>query len=325
MVIKNNVAVIMSVYKEPVSVLSLAVESILSQTFKRIKLIIVVDDPKNIEAIDFLKEKAKKDNRIEVFLNDKNMGLPYCLNRGIDLASGSKYIARMDADDISVPDRLKKQYDFLEKHQEIDLIGCGVYFIDENERIVGKRNVTLLDEKSFRKAMGLVNIMSHPTFFGRTEIFEKYKYRNLRYAQDYDFVCRVLEGGSRVINLGEYLLYYRKDSGVKNDDKSAIQFMTQFFVRYYFSRGELNDTNVLKHICSCVNNTKEYRNVKKAVKNYNKSMALLKRKNIAGVFFMVIAIFGSKYCMDRFCKTLKYVILCKKCTKNKKGKKTCLR
>ena len=309
---KNKVSILMSVYREKIDILQLALNSMLNQTFENFELIIVVDDPNYIRAIDYLKGEAKKDKRIRLVVNERNMGLPFSLNRGIEMIKDSKYIARMDADDVSISTRLEEQYNFLEEHPEIDLVGCGVYFIDESGNETGKRNVGPSDRKNFKKAMGMVNIMSHPTFFGKTEIFMKYKYRELKYAQDYDFVCRVLEKGNKVINLDKYLLYYRKVSH-KNIDKATRQFMTQFFVQKYYSKKELNDTDISKIVSEFVNNKRRYNKTKRAVEYYNKSIKLLgKKKKIASLFYMLNAVVRSRYCADRIYKTLKYAILCKR-------------
>ena len=243
-------------------------------------------------------------------VNDYNMGLALSLNRGIEIVKDSKYIARMDADDISMLNRLESQYEFLEKHSDVDLVGCGVYFIDKDCKKMGKRNVGPSNIERFKKAMGLVNIMSHPTFFGKTDIFKKFMYRDLRYTQDYDFVCRILEKGGKVINMDSYLLYYRKDGCAKNSDKEAVQFITQFLIQRFYSRGKLNVTDIANVVHEYIDNTRRFRKTKMMVSYYNDSILLFKKKRVlAGMFYLLIAVIGCRCCSDRLYKTLKYVLL----------------
>ncbi len=89
-----EISVIMSVYKEPLAYVNVAVDSILKQTFADFEFIIIVDAPDNLEIIEFLQEKAATDTRIFVVVNEKNIGLAMSLNKAIDLAKG-KYLARM--------------------------------------------------------------------------------------------------------------------------------------------------------------------------------------------------------------------------------------
>jgi len=97
--------------------LPLAIKSTLAQTFSSWRLLLV-DDGSTDRSLAIAKEFAEHDFRIEVLTDGKNRGLIYRLNQLIDLAD-TKYIARMDADDIMLPERLAKQFHFLEKNRDI--------------------------------------------------------------------------------------------------------------------------------------------------------------------------------------------------------------
>jgi len=113
-------SVIMATYKESIECLKQSIESIINQTYNDFEFIIILDNPDNKEHIAFINDYVCKDERIKFYINDKNMGLTNTLNRGLKLAEG-KYICRMDADDVSMPDRIEKQLHYLNQYH-YDLI-----------------------------------------------------------------------------------------------------------------------------------------------------------------------------------------------------------
>ena len=130
-----EISVIMSVYNEPKEYLIRSIESILNQTFKDFEFIVILDNPKNEIARNIAKEYSLKDERIVFIKNEENIGLTKSLNKGISISKG-KFIARMDADDISHPKRFEEQISFLNKNNEYGLCGTKAYLIDENGKIL---------------------------------------------------------------------------------------------------------------------------------------------------------------------------------------------
>ena len=125
---KGQVAVILPVYKnDRDDYLNLAVESILNQTYKDFHLFIGVDGQVGESLTNYLKLEAKQ-SKVSVIWYKENRGLACVLNDMFDLCfeNGYEYIARMDADDISAPNRLEKQMKFLFFHTDIDVVG-GVF------------------------------------------------------------------------------------------------------------------------------------------------------------------------------------------------------
>jgi glycosyltransferase involved in cell wall biosynthesis len=125
---KGQVAVILPVYKnDRDDYLNLAVESILNQTYKDFHLFIGVDGQVGESLTNYLKLEAKQ-SKVSVIWYKENRGLACVLNDMFDLCfeNGYEYIARMDADDISAPNRLEKQMKFLYFHTDIDVVG-GVF------------------------------------------------------------------------------------------------------------------------------------------------------------------------------------------------------
>lgn len=143
--ISPKVSVVMSVYNGE-KYLPETIDSILNQTFKDFEFIIINDGSTDKTAKILT---SYDDPRIRIF-NQENMGLTKSLNRAISLAKG-EYIARMDADDISYPERLKKQVDYLNKNPDIGLVGSKYIRIDKRGRKIDEINVPI----------GTDNILKH--------------------------------------------------------------------------------------------------------------------------------------------------------------------
>src|SRR3989344_5781814 len=104
-----------------------AIESILNQTFKDFEFIII-NDCSTDKTKKIIEEYANKDARIKLINNATNLGLTKSLNIGLKEARG-EYVARLDADDVALPERLEKQYEFMEKNKETTLVGAWAEII----------------------------------------------------------------------------------------------------------------------------------------------------------------------------------------------------
>lgn len=222
------VSVIMSVYNEPIEILDESINSIINQTYKQVQFIIINDNPLRNELKKYLDDKSKNNNIIVVLQNQENIGLVKSLNRGISYATG-KYIARMDADDISLPDRIYKQITFLNKNS-YDMIGCSVIKIDELGNVAGKIVVPSSYDR-IKKFYKFGSCMLHPTWLVKREVFDELNnYREIYACEDYDFVLRALKKGYLLGNSPEFLLKYRiRDNGISISSE-AQQKLTMFFL-----------------------------------------------------------------------------------------------
>lgn len=223
----NNelISVIMSTYNEPEKWIRESVESILNQSYINIEFIIVCDNPQNKILIKLLEEYKRKDSRITIILNEKNIGLTKSLNKAI-ISSNGKYIARMDSDDIADKERLEKQIIYLNKNK-LDLIGAGVKCITENKELIAVLNKLPKENNTFKRKIRYNNCMPHPTWFGRKDVFSELNgYRNIDYAEDYDFILRALHKGFRLGNINEVLLDYRMRSTSISNKNGLKQFVT---------------------------------------------------------------------------------------------------
>jgi glycosyltransferase involved in cell wall biosynthesis len=226
-----TVSVVMSIYKEPIEWISLSIDSILKQTFSDFEFIIINDFPERDENRDVLNKFLLLDDRITIIENKKNIGLTKSLNIGLEHAKG-KYIARMDADDISMHTRFEKQYQYMEDNPDCILLGTCAYIIDEAGKKIGK----LLypeNHSEIEQTMILKNSLNHPTFFYRKSILEEFDINyseDYPYAEDYDFGCNLIFKG-QVHNLQEKLLKYRKSKQQIGQSKIGFQKRTSNKIR----------------------------------------------------------------------------------------------
>ena len=203
------ISVVMPVYNCE-KYLSYSIESILSQSFKAFELIIV-DDGSSDNSMKII--QSYKDKRVKVIDNQKNIGVTKSLNRAIHYSKG-QYIARMDADDISLVDRLEKQFNFMENNPKVAVLGGGYQEIDSDGRLVNYIFKPPVDKRTIEHQLlfkkPFANPIVHPTaIIRRTALEDIGGYRVLfQTAQDYDLWLRTSEKYI-IQNLDEILIYYR--------------------------------------------------------------------------------------------------------------------
>lgn len=223
------ISVIMSTYKEDERLLRESIESILNQTYRDFEYIIILDYPDNDVHKSAIEEYALKDDRIHFYINEKNMGLTDSLNRGLSLCHG-EYIARMDADDISLPDRLERQMKYLEKNH-YDLIGGITEMINENGSLLYSIKSVPTDPKKINKALRYSQCIAHPTWLGKKEVFEKNAgYRHMPLCEDYDFTLRAVLNGFVISNLNEAVLKYRMTSNSISRSNLFEQYLYMSYI-----------------------------------------------------------------------------------------------
>ncbi|MFA5210876.1 MAG: glycosyltransferase [Patescibacteria group bacterium] len=228
-----KVSVIMSVYNGE-KYLSEAIESILVQTFKDFEFIII-DDASIDNSFKIIEKYKNKDNRIILLKNQENLGLTKSLNKAIKIAKGD-YIARMDADDVSVEDRLEKQINFLENNKNIDLIGTDVEFIDNNKL----KHTLIFDKEKIKKVFFHHNPMIHPTWMFKKEILKKINYdEKYLYAQDYKFLADLLKNDFIFTNLDDKLLKFRLAQESISQKKNVLQRYYSLEVRRFLFKNNL--------------------------------------------------------------------------------------
>ncbi len=147
-----------------------AIESILNQTFDKFELIIV-NDASTDKTLSVIKSYIRKDPRIIVVNNKENLDIAGSLNRGIKIAR-SPIIARMDADDISLPNRLEVQYKAMNKSKKVAVIGANIVVMDPMEKDISARSYPE-NSKDLKKCFFKYSPFAHPVVMFRKKIFDQ--------------------------------------------------------------------------------------------------------------------------------------------------------
>lgn len=239
-----RISVILPVYNAA-AFLRETVAAILKQTEGNFELLVINDgSTDNSEAV--IKEFA--DSRIRYFYQ-VNSGLVATLNRGLAEAR-APLIARIDADDICLPERFAKQAEWLDAHPATGLTGCFVTFINEQGLLSGEwpddRSCYQADQ--IRRALPYRNVIAHPGIMARTAVLREYGYlSSQQHIEDYDCWLRILADGKVIDKVPEVLLLYRihSQSITAQHIKKGNVFIKQFHCKRRFlarriSNGKFN-------------------------------------------------------------------------------------
>lgn len=213
-----------------------AIESIMNQNYQNLE-ILCINDGSTDETGEVLDKYASQDRRIKVIHNKTNLKLITTLNKGVQLASG-QYIARMDADDISLPTRLEKQLKYLEKHKHVDIVSTNKYMISEKNHILTKsltRNT--LPETSLFVSF-LYRPIGHPELLGKASVFKDNPFKKEKHTlhtEDYELWTRLLRKGYQMSNLKEPLYKFRVNQSSVSRKYTGLQdenFITSANIHY---------------------------------------------------------------------------------------------
>ena len=201
-----EISVIMSVYNGE-EYLAEAIRSVVNQTFENWELIIINDCSKD-KTSEILAEFSSQDERIKVHTNEVNLKLPASLNKAISLCCG-KYIARMDADDICLPDRLEKQYKFMEENSDVALSSCRFMTVKNGVYISGGAGGRC-DNEAIRALLLVTNPILHPGVIAKAEVMKKFNYdTTLTCTEDLELWTRMAIENQKMQIIPECLLIYR--------------------------------------------------------------------------------------------------------------------
>ncbi len=220
-----KVSILFPVYKTA-AYLKEAIDSMLAQTFEDFELIVLNDcSPDNAEEV----MDSYSDPRIIRYRGEHNQGLANVLNVGMGMARG-KYIARMDSDDISLPDRLKIQVDYLDSHPEVGLCSSGM-------QLFGTRNDVWVRDADMESIK--FRALFHSPILHASSMWRKSSFGGLRFnqdyvpAEDYELWTRALVAGCKMVNLPQVLYLYRTfpeqaTSNVKSTEAKSAEVRRQY-------------------------------------------------------------------------------------------------
>lgn len=205
--VQPKISVVMPVYNRQ-AYLDDAITSIVNQTYNDFEFIIV-DDASTDKSLNIINFHSNTDERIFVLNNKNNLGIAKTRNIGIDAAEG-KYIAFMDSDDISHPERFQRQVNYLDKHPEIGVLGTQCAYISENGRITST-HLAPLTPIEIRWSLISKSTMINSSIMARSEIFKYhgFKHNDLVAGSDYELWARVSDK-FQIANLPDVLLYVRE-------------------------------------------------------------------------------------------------------------------
>ncbi len=215
-----TISILMSVYNNQLY-LAEAIESMLNQSFSDFEFIIV-DDGSSDGSGDMIRHYADNDERIIFSTLNENKGLATALNHGLSLAKG-QYIARMDSDDISLPERLQKQVAYLSAHPEIGVLGSRMQVVNKDKNPLFAYDVPL-QHSLIVWNLFFGRTFAHPSVMMRRHILESVKGYNmsLKVAQDVDLWARLV-GLVQFANLPDELILYRTHEQASSVTKSEQQ------------------------------------------------------------------------------------------------------
>ena len=186
---KPLVSVVMSVFNADKQV-KRAIESILNQTLHNFEFIIINDASKD-KSLESIRSYKRKDKRIRLINNKRDLRLASSLNIGVAFAKAD-LIARMDPDDISLSERLETQYLFLKKHPEIAIVGTNLSIIDQNENEIWIRKYPT-ESKELKKIMFRYAPFAHPSVMFKKKVFQEFGGYDpqMKLCEDIDFWFRM--------------------------------------------------------------------------------------------------------------------------------------
>jgi len=187
-----------------------AIESVLAQTWQEFELIIL-NDGSTDSTCAIAESYARLDSRIKVE-SHINMGIAQTLNRGLELAA-NEWVARMDADDVMMPNRIERQLAFVSEHPDLAVASSWVYHINSNGNIIAKDNSPFVTHEAVQRRYGCNKLIgfNHPaTIFRKRAVMTVGGYRRqFSPAEDVDLWNRMLEQDFKILVQPEYLLKYR--------------------------------------------------------------------------------------------------------------------
>lgn len=205
----TKVSVLMSVYvKERPDYLKAALDSVLAQTYPVDEILMIQDGPLTEELYALLNDYQSKHSNIRTFAFEKNQQLGRALAKGVELCS-NELVARMDTDDIAMPDRIAKQVAYMEEHPQVHVLGGAIREFDDEGttdrvKLMPKTQEEIIEYVKVRNPLNHMTVM-----FRRSAILEVGNYQHFPFLEDYSLWSRMLAKGYQIRNLDDILVRAR--------------------------------------------------------------------------------------------------------------------
>ena len=236
MILNPLISILLPVYNAEKHIKK-ALNSITNQTYKNLE-IICIDDGSSDNSLQIIENLAKDDQRLKVYKNEQNLGLIRTLNKAIDLTKG-EYIARMDADDVSLPERLEKQLNFL-KRNNLDMVDCQIEYTNEKGHIFKRNSFVPSTQKALLFYSFFKTPLLHPTILCKSKILKENIYifdKSIIHCEDYQLWTRLLQKKYSIKKMSEklYIQLVNADS-VSNKFEHIQKQNIKFYFNAYITR-----------------------------------------------------------------------------------------
>lgn len=303
----KKVSILMSIYNESEKEIKESINSVLDQTYSNIELIIVIDNPRECDKyLNILADFRMKNENIVIYCNNENIGLAMSMNKGFELSTG-EYIARMDADDISLKKRIEVEVDKIESGK-YDFVFSGFSYIDENSNEL-PGTYKYIEPNKINNTLLTTNCIHHPTVLMKKEIFEKMKgYRDFPCSQDYDLWLRLLQSNCKFFMIDDILLKYRIRNNSTTSRKRFLQACTLFYISgLFFERIETKKDSYSKdNYEHFINNCeRKYRFHKNHIDFYQKLQKKLGYNKIIDISIRLFLITTNRFIRDNYLLKIK--------------------
>jgi glycosyltransferase involved in cell wall biosynthesis len=184
-----------------------AIKSIQNQSYRNLE-IILIEDGSTDETKSIIEKIREEDIRIKILYNEHNLGLSKSLNKAIQHANG-KYIARMDADDISTPTRIEKQLHYLNLNPHISVLGTAAISMNEAGKLSIVKPIVYCESNTLSFSAYFTQPLFHGSILAKSVVMKRFKYDESSRAEDFELWLRMVHQGIKIANLKDELYFYR--------------------------------------------------------------------------------------------------------------------
>ena len=303
------VSIVICIYKEKTSWISRSIISLLEQTYDEIEIVVVVDNPLLDKAVvGLLEEYTKKDSRVHVHYNEKNIGAANSRNVGVSFSTG-EYVAFLDADDYSYNNRIEKELSFL-LSQQLDIVCSRYSAVDENELLLFESPI---NNKTINKVLPLYNPVANPTVLMKRSVFLALNgFRELVVCEDYDLWLRAVSAGYKIGLINDCLTYYTIRTGSLSHQNVLKTYYTNKLLRRFYKQrlntghDSFSKEYVDQFLLLKTNNTKKANRMNKASLYYDEAK---KNKKLMIAFIFVSFCCSPKLIIERIALKIRLIFV----------------